>query len=108
MLVVHVSLTPLAGSPLRIVRALNAHTAVEARLVDLAPDAYGRRTFPEDLVWGAHAAEARALIGRADLLHFHHWFDFDSERNRFGLDFARAARPEARPKPSSWRSIASR
>ena len=28
MLVVHVSRTPLAGSPIRIVRALNAHTDV--------------------------------------------------------------------------------
>lgn len=96
MLVVHVSLTPLAGSPIRIVRALRRHTSVEARLVNLAPRAYGRRVFPEDLAWEEHADEARELVARADVLHFHHWFAFDSRANPFGFDFLGAQKPGAR------------
>ena len=96
MLVVHVSLTPLAGSPIRIVRALNAHTDVEARLIDLSPNAYGDRTFPEDLVWAEHGDEARELLSRADVVHYHHWFDFASTSNPFGVDFHRSTKPGAR------------
>lgn len=97
MLVVHVSLTPLAGSPIRIVRALNRHTSVAARFVNLAPDAYGARRFPEDLDWRARGDEARAEIARADIVHFHHWFDFASPRNPFGFDFRAALKPGAKP-----------
>ncbi len=96
MLVVHVSLTPLAGSPIRIVRALQRHTSVEARLLNLAPQAYGRRVFPEDLAWERDAREARELVARADVLHFHHWFDFGSRANPFGFDFLGAVKPGAR------------
>lgn len=96
MLVVHVSLTPLAGSPIRIVRALNRHTSVAARFVNLAPDAYGARRFPEDLDWRTRADEARAEIARADIVHFHHWFDFESQRNPFGFDFRAALKPGAK------------
>lgn len=96
MLVVHVSLTPLAGSPIRIVRALQRHTGVEARLVNLAPRAYGRRVFPEDLAWEERTDEARELVARADVLHFHHWFDFGSRTNPFGFDFLGAQKSGAR------------
>lgn len=96
MLVVHVSLTPLAGSPIRIVSALNRHTRVRARLVNRAPGAYGTRRFPEDLDWSRDADEARAEIARADVVHFHHWFEFGSDRNPFGFDFLGAMKPGAR------------
>lgn len=96
MLVVHVSLTPLAGSPIRIVSALNRHTSVRARLVNRAPGAYGARRFPEDLDWTADGDEARAEIARADVVHFHHWFEFGSVRNPFQFDFLGAMKPGAR------------
>lgn len=96
MLVVHVSLTPLAGSPIRIVSALNRHTPVRARLVNRAPGAYGSRRFPEDLDWTRDSDEARAEIARADIVHFHHWFAFGSTANPFGFDFLCALKPGAR------------
>ena len=96
MLVVHVSLTPLAGSPIRIVNALNRHTAVRARLVNRSRHHYGQRTFPEDLVWDEHAAAAKELVASADLVHFHHWFDFGSRDNPFAFDFLGAMKPGAR------------
>ncbi len=91
----HVSRTPLAGSPIRIVNALNAHTSYKARLIDLSPDAYGARRFPEDLAWGADRDLAEEAISTADLVHFHHWFDFESARNPFGFDFRAALKPGA-------------
>lgn len=96
MLVVHVSLTPLAGSPIRIVSALRRHTAVRARLVNLAPHAYGARRFPEDLDWSKDGDEARAEIARADVVHFHHWFEFGSQSNPFRFDFLSAMKSGAR------------
>ncbi len=95
MLVVHVSRTPLAGSPIRIVRALNAHTDVRARSINLARDAYGTRTFPEDLVWDDDRDEAATLIEQADIVHFHHWFDADSRDNPFAFDFGAAMKKDA-------------
>lgn len=95
MKVLHVSLTPLAGSPIRIVKALNAYTEVEARLINFSRDAYGRRTFPEDLVWQESADEARQLVAQADIVHFHHWFEFDSEANPFAFDFRAAMKAGA-------------
>ena len=58
--VVHLALTPLAGSPVRIVDALNKHTGVEARLVVRWPDMYGSRTFPGDLEWEGDVQAATA------------------------------------------------
>ncbi len=87
MRVVHITMTPLAGSPIRIVKALNAHTEVTARLVNLKPNAYGTRTFPEDLLWSADHEEAIELIGKADILHFHHPFPVDEENNPFCFNF---------------------
>ena len=95
MLVIHVSKTPLAGSPIRIVNALNAHSSVAARLINLAPNAYGTRAFPEDLEWGADRDQAQDLLARADIVHFHHFFDFGSTSNPFGFDFLNAMRPSA-------------
>lgn len=85
MLALHFSITPLAGSPIRIVRALNAHTNVEARHVVLDPAAYGARTFETDLIWDRDREEIEALMGRADILHFHHFFDLRS--NPFEFNF---------------------
>lgn len=86
MQVVHLSLTPLAGSPIRIVNALRRHTSWQARLVVLNPSAYSTRTFEGDLDWTLDREEALSCIRRADILHLHHFFDL--EHNPFELDFA--------------------
>lgn len=96
MLAVHLTLTPLAGAPIRVVRALAEHTHVEARLVNLAPDAYGMRTFEEDLAWARDAEQATELVARADVLHLHHPIDLDSAANPFGVAFRRLLKPGAR------------
>ena len=85
MNVVHVSLTPVAGSPIRIVNALNSYTSVSARLVTLRPGAYGNRTFENDLVWDEDKDEALSLIDSAEIIHLHQYFDLTD--NGFGIDF---------------------
>lgn len=73
--VVHLAITPVAGSPWNTVSALNAHSDVEARLVVLNPTAYGSRTFPNDLVWGSNRDESLSVIAAADVVHLHQWFE---------------------------------
>lgn len=94
MKVVHLSLTPLAGSPIRIVNALNRRSDCAARLIDFNPNVYGSRTFPEDLDWRTDRDEALSLLTEADLVVAHHFFDFRD--NPFGVDFTRAVRPSCR------------
>lgn len=72
---VHLSKTPLAGSPIRIVNALNRHTSVKARLINLNPLAYGARTFEEDLLWDTDREACLEVIRSADIVHLHHAFD---------------------------------
>lgn len=96
MKVAHITATPLAGSPIRIVNALNKYTDVQARLINLDANAYGVRTFPEDLLWATQRATCEAVIREADILHFHHWFDFSSIENPFRFDFLSAMKGGAR------------
>jgi ubiquinone/menaquinone biosynthesis C-methylase UbiE len=87
LLVVHLALTPLAGSPIRIVDALNVHTDVRARLVVLNPNVYGNRTFAGDLDWDSNKEEAVELLRKSDIVHMHHFFELD--RNPFGIRLSR-------------------
>ena len=73
--VVHLAITPVAGSPWNTVSALNTHTNVAARLVILNPNSYGQRTFPEDLVWERDRDECLSALAAADVVHMHQWFD---------------------------------
>jgi FkbM family methyltransferase len=84
MKIVHLALTPLAGAPIRLVRALRAHAGVDARLVNLNPTAYGSRRFDEDIDFQSEPVAARALIEAADIVHLHHWIDL--AHNPFGVD----------------------
>jgi len=83
MRVVHLALTPVAGSPWNIVAALNAHTDVRARLVVLNSRAYGPRVFAGDLDWSEDRDACRRVIAEADVIHMHQFFDpagaFDAE-----------------------------
>ena len=85
--VIHISLSPLAGSPYRISQALNKYTNVKSRSITLNNNEYGDRVFPEDLIWEESKNECLALISEADVIHFHHYFDFFSSHNQFGFDF---------------------
>lgn len=85
ILALHFSLTPLAGSPIRIVKTLNEHTKVKARLVVLNPKAYGERVFENDLIWDADKDKLMDLLEKADIIHLHHFFDL--EHNQFGINF---------------------
>ncbi len=86
MKVVHITMTPLAGAPIRLVRALNAFTKIDARLINFNPLAYGQRTYPEDIAYKDNSEEARALIEDADIVHLHHWMDL--KNNSFGIDLS--------------------
>ncbi len=81
MIVTHVALTPLAGSPVRISNALN-DLHIDSRVIILNPKIYGRREFPIDLAWGE---EAKARLVKSDIIHFHHFFDLT--KNPFNFDF---------------------
>ena len=75
MRIVHLAITPVAGSPWNTVSALNTHTNVAARLIVLNPNAYGERTFPNDLLWERDREEAISALKAADAVHIHQWFD---------------------------------
>ena len=75
MRVIHLAYTPVAGSPWNIVAALNTHTEIAARLVILRPNAYGHRTFPNDLVWEKDRDACIEALTAADVVHLHQWFD---------------------------------
>ena len=85
--IVHLALTPLVGSPTRIVDGLNKHSAVKARLVTINDYTTGFK-FPLDLRWWipAEKEEALSLIETADVLHLHHWLDLNC--HGLEIDFA--------------------
>ena len=95
MNVVFIICTPLAGAPIRIANALNAYTDYKIRVINLNPSHYGDRVFPEDLSWQKDKEECIELIKSADILHFHHFFDVESENNPFGINFRKFA-PKAK------------
>ena len=95
MLIVHIALTPLAGAPIRIVEAINKHTDFKARLIDFDPYRYKQRTFPEDLIWEKDKEQCLQLISQADIIHFHHFMDIESENNPFNINFKKIA-PKAK------------
>jgi hypothetical protein len=83
----HFALTPLAGSPIRIVNALNRHTSIRARLVTHDTRAYGPRTFEEDIDWRTGKEQALDALEQADVIVLHHFIDLSD--NPFGIDFGR-------------------
>lgn len=102
MKVVHLCLTPLAGAPIRMVRALNRYTAVQARLINANPFAYGARTFDEDIDFRVNREEAETLVHEADIVHCHHFMEL--RRNPFGIDLS--SRPIIRHFHSEPRFVA--
>lgn len=89
MLIVHITSTHLAGAPIRIVNAINNHSKYSARLIMLTKNnpTYIKRTYPTDLIYDENKAESLSLIKKADIIHFHHFFDIKRGDNPFNLDF---------------------
>lgn len=87
MLVLHLSLTPLAGAPIRICQALRL-TGIQARCAVLNDEVgdYAKRTFEHDLVWSRDREEIIDIAGRCDVLHLHNFIGLDS-REFAPLDF---------------------
>ncbi|MFC1453459.1 glycosyltransferase family 1 protein [Verrucomicrobiota bacterium] len=85
MKVVHMAKSPLAGSPIRIVRALNEHSDVCARLIVGNTAQYGDRTFEGDLDWQEDREKARSVLESADIVHLHRYMDLKAQP--FGIDF---------------------
>ena len=86
-LITHVTLTPLAGSPIRISNALNVHSHFESRCINLNPLGNGKRTFEEDLVWVTDKEECLDVLSKSDIICFHHFINYKSEDNPFKLNF---------------------
>lgn len=86
--VVHIAMTPLAGSPIRIVQALNTYTDVSARLltVNPYPPTVGR-SYPTDLSWSNHDDRQTFIsaLENSDIIHLHHWMNFS--HNPLGINF---------------------
>ncbi len=72
--VVHLSITPLAGGPFRLVSVLRRQTDLNVRLIDLKR--WG--AYPQDIIFEESRDEAVELIHAADILHLHNYIDLRS------------------------------
>lgn len=86
MKIVHISATPVAGSPGNIVSALNRLTDIQARHIVFNSAAYGARSFACDLDWQSQQAEALEVLADAEVIHLHQFFSLEQT---FGTDFKR-------------------
>ena len=78
MKILHFSITPLAGAPLRLVQAINVSGRHEARLIDLRH--YGPEDFGHDVIFSEGKALAVELAMQADIIHLHNYLHYDSEQ----------------------------
>jgi hypothetical protein len=80
--VVHFSITPLAGAPIRLVQALRSHTNYEVWLVDL--ERWGR--YDHDVVHTENPDRTLELVKAADIIHLHNYLGYQS-REFHPVDF---------------------
>jgi hypothetical protein len=79
MKIVHFSITPLAGAPLRLVKAINTLLPDhEAHLVDLKR--YGSEDFGQDVIFSEEKDLAVQLANEADIIHLHNYLYYDSRQ----------------------------
>ncbi|SLM30107.1 Glycosyl transferase family 2 (fragment) [Desulfamplus magnetovallimortis] len=81
--VIHFSITPLAGAPIRLVQALNRLTSINARLVDL--NRYD--LYDHDVVFSETPDLAKDLAEESDIIHLHNYLDCNSTQFH-PIDFA--------------------
>jgi hypothetical protein len=81
MLILHFSLTPLAGAPIRICKALSLHVGVVSRFAVLSSQtgSYKKYGFEEDLSWERDKSEIINLAERCDVIHLYNFIDLDSK-----------------------------
>lgn len=83
MKIVHLSQTPVAGSPIRIVDALNFYTALDVHLITAAPYAYGlNRVYSLDINWQLQQELSLQLLQEADVVHVHQYFSLENFYNK--------------------------
>ena len=75
MKILHFSKTPLAGSPIRICKALSLVDGVSARFVVLNEEGYGKHSFEHDLIWQRDKEKVLKLTEEADVLHLHNYIN---------------------------------
>ena len=82
MRIVHFSTTACAGGPYCLVSVLRKHSDLDVRLIDLKR--WNR--YPHDIVYEEQKEEALELTAKADVIHFHNYYD---QYSRFftGIDF---------------------
>lgn len=73
--IVHFSKTPLAGAPIRLVRALRQHTNYTVNLIDL--QRWG--IFDCDVIYAENPEYALSLAEKADIIHLHDCLDEESQ-----------------------------
>lgn len=86
---VHISVTPLAGAPADIVKAINLSEEWRAVSFVLYPNAYGPRVYQGSTSVDDNTDFFRESVDSADVIHLHHYFDL--EHNGFGIDFKKVA-----------------
>jgi hypothetical protein len=91
MRVVHFSNNSLAGAPIRLVRALNTHAGIDARLVD--SKRFG--LYGQDVVFEESPELALELARAADVIHLHNFLDAEST-DFAPINFAGLAKAGAR------------
>ena len=79
MKILHFSKTPLAGSPIRICKALSLVDGVSARFVVLNEEGYGKHSFEHDLIWQRDKEKVLKLTEEADVLHLHNYINLDTK-----------------------------
>lgn len=77
--IVHLSITPVAGSPARICSALNTLPEVDARHIQCSSEVLDRFNFPRDLIWERDKKESIECIKEANVIHLHNYLDLDSK-----------------------------
>lgn len=72
--VVHFSTTPMAGGPMRMIRALNAYTNVSGRLIELERN----HSYDSDLILSESLDECMEVVNGADVINFHNYLNLES------------------------------
>jgi hypothetical protein len=93
--IVHIGLTPLAGSIIRLNNALNAYSDYDSRFICLMQATYNARDYDDDLYWDDNKKTCLEWIRKADILQFHHFMHVDSLVNPFQINFCQIKKKSA-------------
>jgi hypothetical protein len=73
--IVHFSITPLAGAPIRLVKLLRKHTSHDVNLIDLKRGPL----FEHDIVFTELKDKAYEIANNADVIHLHNYIDLNTD-----------------------------